>query len=110
MNGDYEDNEMMKIMTMMMVVMMKLMKMMTLPLNYGGTHNEKKNTLKLKYSYKGSGLIRINIDLHHHSEHCQKRKALTNKLYRSIRSEHNIWRHKFGHHFLSSKLPHQDVH
>ena len=40
-----------------------------------------KSTLKLKYSYKkGFGLISINDDLHHHSHHCQKSKALTNNF------------------------------
>ena len=40
-----------------------------------------KSTLKLKYSYKnGFVLIRINDDLHHHSQHCQNSKALTNKF------------------------------
>jgi hypothetical protein len=40
-----------------------------------------KSTLKLKYSYKkGSRLISINDDLHHHSQNFQNSKALTNKF------------------------------
>lgn len=38
-------------------------------------------------------------------------KALTNKLYLSTRSEHNVGRHTFGHHHhLSRHIPHSDVH
>lgn len=64
------------------------------------------DTLRLKYSYKkGSRLISINKDLHHHIQHFQNIKALNNKLYLSTRSEHNVERDKFGYHRLLGTYP-----